>query len=161
MALRKILTVGSVSLLAVFGGTATASAQSNPPPNGAWVHMHNEATTRCIDDSDFKFRTNDCNNSFNQTWAVAQYSDGSYRFENMSTFRCIDDSDFGFRTNICNNSVYQRWAYIINSTDPSAYALKNLGTGRCIDDSDFGFRTNTCNLTAYQTFFDTPYTNAP
>jgi hypothetical protein len=149
--LRKIVAIGAIAILTVFGGTATASAQSNTPHAAADViRLQNAATQRCIDDSNFGFRTNGCNGSVNQQWSTLRFiDDGSYRFQNVSTGRCIDDSDFGFRTNDCNISQYQSWKVTRNG---SGWVLQNVATKRCIDDSDFGFRTNICNKSPYQTF---------
>ncbi|GAA1719972.1 RICIN domain-containing protein [Fodinicola feengrottensis] len=101
--LRKIAAVGLIAFLTVLGGTATASAQ----PNAAVRRIHNMNTGRCIDDSDFGFRTNACNRSAFQQWTFFQEGIGGYQFRNADTGRCIDDSDFGFRTNVCNFKMYQ------------------------------------------------------
>ena len=146
--LRKIAAVGAIAFLAILGGTATASAQTSAPhyPNG--ITFKNDSTTRCIDDSDFAFRTNICNNSAYQDWGnIAPV--GSNQFQNFFTHRCIDDSDFAFRTNICNNSDNQKWILHANG---DGFTLENAATHRCVDDSDFAFRTITCNYNLHQIF---------
>ncbi|EOD66467.1 RICIN domain-containing protein [Amycolatopsis vancoresmycina] len=149
--LRKIAAVGAVAFLAALGGTATASAQPSAPHASGWSTFQNQATGRCIDDSDFGFRTNACNGSIYQKWTPIGSSGHSHQFQNQFTGRCIDDSDFGFRTNECNLSPYQMW---FPYQTGGGYTLQNQFTGRCIDDSDFRFRTNVCNFTEYQTFFE-------
>jgi len=64
---RKIAAVGMIAFLAVLGGTATASASNTDPI----VKLQNSATGRCIDDSDFGFRTNTCNFSVYQNFSYA------------------------------------------------------------------------------------------
>ena len=148
--LRKIAAVGAIAFLTVLGGTATASAQPSAPHASQTVTaIQSLATGRCIDDSDFAFRTNTCNNSIYQDWSAIPYNDGTFQFQDLATGRCIDDSDFAFRTNTCNTSVYQGWSAYRSG---NGWALQNLSTHRCIDDSDFGFRTNACNGSVYQTF---------
>jgi hypothetical protein len=149
--LRKIAAIGLIAFLAVLGGTATASASNTDPI----VKLQNSATGRCIDDSDFGFRTNTCNGSSYQRWSRIPFGD-KYEFQNVATGRCIDDSDFGFRTNTCNSSSYQTWSAGLNGNNGGGFPLLNHATRRCIDDSDFGFRTNTCNFSVYQTFSYAP-----
>ena len=105
--LRKITVVGAIAFLAVLDGTATASAQPSAPHTSAWSTYRNQSTGRCIDDSDYAFRTNACNGSIYQQWTPIGSSGRAHQFQNSATGRCIDDSDFGFRTNVCNFTEYQ------------------------------------------------------
>ena len=107
--LRKIAAVGLIAFLAVLGGTAAASASNGDPI----IKLRNTATGRCIDDSDFGFRTNTCNSSSYQTWSIGLNGNGGFPFIllNSATLRCVDDSDFGFRTNTCNFLDHQTFNY--------------------------------------------------
>ncbi|GAB3900297.1 ricin-type beta-trefoil lectin domain protein [Kibdelosporangium lantanae] len=145
--LRKMATVGLVAFLAVIAGTATASAVQQ-------TRIQNWQTLRCMDDSDFAFRTNLCNHSEHQQWIITRLGDGTYKFQNYSTGRCMEDTDLAFRTTPCDdNSVAQKWWVIDNSTVVGGKFLDNVLTHRFVDDSDFAFRTNTFNGSMFQTFF--------
>jgi hypothetical protein len=111
----------------------------------------NQATARCIDDTDQGFRTWTCNGTNPQRWWVKDWGDGTFRFQNVNTGRCIDDSDQGFRTWTCNAGQNQSW-YVTYWGDGTR-RFQNQATGRCMDDSGNGFRTWSCNTGQNQSWF--------
>lgn len=111
----------------------------------------NQATNRCIDDTDRGFRTWDCNGTNAQNWIVHKWNDGTVQLKNVNTNRCMYDSDQGFKTLSCDSSPNQSW-YVRHWAD-GTLELKNQATNRCIDDSNVGFRTLGCNAGTFQSWF--------
>lgn len=77
--------------------------------NDGTVRFQNNATGRCIYDSNTGFRTMPCDSSTNQSWWVKYWNDGTRRFQNQQTGRCIRDGNDGFFTWTCDASTNQSW----------------------------------------------------
>jgi hypothetical protein len=101
----------------------------------------NEATGRCMDDSDRGLRAVGCHGGTTQQWNVSG-STGARQLKNVATGRCLDDSDRGFRTVGCHGGTTQQWN--VHRWNDGTLQFKNRGTSRCADDSSAGLRTWTC-----------------
>ncbi|MFJ3326056.1 RICIN domain-containing protein [Streptomyces griseus] len=124
-------------------------ALANP---GDAQSFQNQATGRCIDDTDNGFRTWSCNGSYAQKWNIISWTDGTRQLRSVNTARCMEDTDNGFRTvQTCNSSREQSWW--VKVWNDGSIRFQNQATGRCIDDSSLGFRTWACNDTAFQSWF--------
>ncbi len=162
---RKVSAGGAVALAALVSlvhapAALAAGAPSVSPSAGAVAlanpgdaqSFQNQATGRCIDDTDNGFRTWSCNGSNAQKWNIISWNDGTRQLRSVNTARCMEDTDNGFRTvQTCNSSREQSWW--VKVWNDGSIRFQNQATGRCIDDSSLGFRTWACNDTAFQSWF--------
>ncbi|MCX4846451.1 RICIN domain-containing protein [Streptomyces sp. NBC_00893] len=154
----RSLLIGGVLVLASLSaptGTALAAGNGSASPAraaDATQSFRNQATGRCMDDTDDGFRTWSCNGSNPQLWDVKVWDDGTRQLRNVNTGRCVEDSDNGFRTvGTCGSTPEQSWW--IKVWDDGTVRFQNQATLRCIDDSSLGFRTWPCNDAPYQSWF--------
>ncbi|MGK5637127.1 RICIN domain-containing protein [Streptomyces sp. URMC 126] len=113
--------------------------------------FRNQATGRCIDDTNQGFRTWSCNGSTPQKWSVHVWGDGTRQLRSVNTGRCVEDTDNGFRTvGSCGSAPEQSWW--VKVWGDGTVRFQNQATGRCIDDSNQGFRTWACNDSPYQSW---------
>ncbi|GGR27105.1 RICIN domain-containing protein [Streptomyces netropsis] len=113
--------------------------------------FRNQATGRCMDDTNNGFRTWSCNGSTPQKWSVHVWGDGTRQLRSLNTGRCVEDTDNGFRTvATCNSNPEQSWW--VKAWGDGTVRFQNQATMRCIDDSSLGFRTWACNDTPYQSW---------
>ncbi|MFF4761081.1 RICIN domain-containing protein [Streptomyces sp. NPDC001292] len=73
--------------------------------------LKNQATGRCLDDSDaYGLRSYFCNASTFQSWKIRRWNDGTRELKSQATGRCVDDSDaYGLRAYPCNATPFQSW----------------------------------------------------
>lgn len=155
----RSLLLGGIFVLASLAAPPGALAAENGsgPASPARVadatqSFRNQATGRCMDDTDNGFRTWSCNGSNPQLWDVKVWDDGTRQLRNVNTNRCVEDSDNGFRTvGTCSSSPAQSWW--VKVWGDGTVRFQNQATLRCIDDSSLGFRTWPCNDTTYQSWF--------
>lgn len=161
----KVFAGGAVAIAALVSlvqapVALAAAAPSSPSSAGAAAPVspydaqsfRNQATGRCIDDTDNGFRTWSCNGSNAQKWNVISWNDGTRQLRSVNTARCMEDTANGFRTvQTCNSSPEQSWW--VKVWNDGSIRFQNQATGRCIDDSSLGFRTWACNDTAFQSWF--------
>ncbi|MEU9851693.1 RICIN domain-containing protein [Streptomyces sp. NPDC047974] len=145
---------GALSLASLTPATGAVAASSGPAGQArtydAVQSFQNQATGRCMDDTDNGFRTWSCNGSSPQRWNVRVWGDGTRELKNINTGRCIEDTDSGFRTAVCNSSREQSWW--VQVWNDGTVRFQNQHTSRCIDDSSLGFRTWACNSLPYQSW---------
>lgn len=152
----RSLLLGGVFALASLAAPSDALAVENGSPSPARADdaiqsFRNQATGRCMDDTDNGFRTWSCNGSSPQLWTVHTWDDGTRQLRNINTGRCVEDTDNGFRTvGTCSSSPEQSWW--VKVWADGTVRFQNQATLRCIDDSSLGFRTWACNDTPYQSW---------
>ncbi|MFJ2607894.1 RICIN domain-containing protein [Streptomyces sp. NPDC087425] len=157
LGMRSHLIGGALALVVLAVTTDTALASANDSASAARAAdatqgFRNQATGRCMDDTDAGFRTWSCNGSGPQLWDVKVWGDGTRQLRNVSTGRCVEDSDDGFRTvGTCGSSPAQSWWVKVFAD--GTVRFQNQATLRCVDDSSLGFRTWPCNDTPYQSWF--------
>ncbi|MBD0841790.1 MULTISPECIES: RICIN domain-containing protein [unclassified Streptomyces] len=149
------MSISSTLVRAAALGTSVAALAFLPATTASAADVintfKNQATNRCIDDTNQGFRTWSCNDSNAQKWIVHKWNDGTVQLKNVNTNRCMYDSDQGFKTLPCDDSRNQSW-YVKKWAD-NTIELKNQATNRCIDDSNVGFRTLGCNAGTFQSWF--------
>ncbi|MEI7031547.1 RICIN domain-containing protein [Streptomyces pratensis] len=152
------LLLGGVLTLASLAAPPGAPAaentsQADARTAAATQSFRNQATNRCMDDTDSGFRTWSCNGSRPQLWDVKVWGDGTRQLRNVNTGRCIEDSHTnGFRTvGSCSSAAEQSWW--VKVWGDGTVRFQNQVTLRCIDDSSLGFRTFPCNDLPYQSWF--------
>lgn len=72
--------------------------------------LTNQATGRCLDDSNYGLRSIGCNGGAFQKWLLQDRGNG-VEVRNVWTGKCLDDSGAGLRTFSCNGLNYQRWNF--------------------------------------------------
>ncbi|MFF4578842.1 RICIN domain-containing protein [Streptomyces sp. NPDC001373] len=118
--------------------------------------LRNEATSACLDDSEYGVRTHACLGNDHQKWNVHRWADGTRELRNLKTGRCLTDHPVGqARPHPCDKAKDQSW--IVHRYPDGAVELKNQQTGRCLDDSPaHHLRTFPCGThgqrSAYQTW---------
>lgn len=149
MKFTRIAAVLAALVMAMVSTAVPASAVEI----AVWKNMY---TGKCLDDSEYGFRTYPCNDGIYQKWIVTRWNDGTQRFMNAATKRCIDDShEFGLRTFGCNALKYQSFHVQDNLSHPF-YRLMNQQTRRCLDDSPQYLRPWGCNNLSYQRWHANP-----
>ncbi|MET9415679.1 RICIN domain-containing protein [Streptomyces klenkii] len=148
--MRTLLLGGS---LAVTSLVATVPMASAAPAGAEDVvqSFRNQATGKCMDDTNNGFRTWSCNGSTPQKWSVHVWGDGTRQLRSANTGRCVEDTDNGFRTvGSCSSAPEQSWW--VKVWADGTVRFQNQATLRCIDDSNQGFRTWACNDSPYQSW---------
>ncbi|MFF7727106.1 RICIN domain-containing protein [Streptomyces sp. NPDC008001] len=130
---------------------ALAAAASPAGAQDAVQTFRNQATGKCMDDTNNGFRTWSCNGSTPQKWSVHVWNDGTRQLRSANTGRCVEDTDNGFRTvGNCGSNPEQSWW--VKVWADGTVRFQNQATLRCIDDSNQGFRTWACNDSPYQSW---------
>ncbi|WP_228990485.1 RICIN domain-containing protein [Streptomyces sp. DH8] len=154
---KHALLLGGVitlaSLVAPPGAVASeGDSRATPRTAVATQTFRNQATGRCLDDTNNGFRTWSCNGTNPQLWDVRVWGDGTRQLRNVNTQRCIEDSHaHGLRTvGSCSSAAEQSWW--IKVWDDGTVRFQNQATLRCIDDSSLGLRTFACNNLEFQSW---------
>ncbi|MCF3179941.1 RICIN domain-containing protein [Streptomyces polychromogenes] len=96
--------------------------------------LRNDATSACLDDSEYGVRTYTCLGNDHQKWNVHRWADGTRELRNTKTGRCLTDHPEGnVRPYACDKAKDQSWT--VHRYPDGAVELKNQQTGLCLDDS--------------------------